>query len=130
MPNDTFDIEGARRTDRARREARRLHREHLWQQARDEADLAIRHLIEQYKPTRIIQWGSVLRPEQFSEISDIDIAIEGVDDMQTLSRIERELEAMVSFPLHLERFDRLHPEHQKQILMRGKVVYARADSLR
>jgi hypothetical protein len=31
-------------------------------------------LIKAYHPVRIYQWGSLLRPERFQEISDIDIA--------------------------------------------------------
>ena len=125
MADRTFDIEAARRNWRRREEARQQRLHELWLKAKDESDEAIRLLIEKYHPTRIIQWGSILRPERFSEISDIDIAVEGIDDMETWSKMERDLETALSFPLDLVRFDRLHPEHQKQILMRGEVVYER-----
>ncbi len=123
--SDSFDIAAARRNYRARGEECRARLRRLWERAREEADEAVRIVVEHYRPKRVIQWGSVLRPEAFTEISDIDIAVEGIDDMESWSRMERDLLAVVSFPLDLVRFDRIHPEHQRQILSRGVVVYER-----
>ena len=93
--------------------------------AKAEANRAIALIIERYEPRRVIQWGSVLRPERFTEISDIDIAMEGVTDPETWSRLETDVLAIVSFPLHLIPFEQVIPPHQQDILSRGKVVYER-----
>jgi len=42
-------------------------------------------IVREYKPLRIYQWGSLLEDRHFSEISDIDIAVEGITDAETLS---------------------------------------------
>lgn len=39
-------------------------------------------IINDFNPLRIYQWGSLLNKKHFSEISDIDIAIEGLVDPQ------------------------------------------------
>ena len=36
-------------------------------------------IVERFAPSRVWQWGSLLDRYSFSEISDIDIAIEGLD---------------------------------------------------
>lgn len=122
-----FDIEAARIAYRQRISARRDARERRRLQAQLEAEKVIEYIKERYSPRRIIQWGSILRPEHFTESSDIDIAVEGIADLEEWSRMERDVERMVTLPLDLVPFDRIHPEHQKQILLRGTVVYERPD---
>ena len=118
-----FDIPAARENWRKRVDERTRQRRELWEKARTEADRAIALIIERYKPRRVIQWGSVLRPERFTEISDIDIAVEGVTDPETWNRLETDVLAVVSFPLHLIPFEQVIPIHQQDILSRGRVVY-------
>lgn len=125
MADKPFDIEAAREHFRKRISEKAERRRELWLKAKVEAEQAVQLLIDRYKPSRIIQWGSVLKPEYFTEASDIDIAVEGIDDVEVWSDIERDLISITSFPLDLVRFDRLHPEHQSQILASGKVVYER-----
>ncbi|NEO27206.1 MAG: nucleotidyltransferase domain-containing protein [Kamptonema sp. SIO4C4] len=81
-------------------------------------------IIDRYNPQRIIQWGSVLEPKHFSEASDIDLAIAGVDVI-TFMTLLGEAEEMTDFPLDLLRWEEVHPSFQKVILMKGKVVYAK-----
>ena len=122
-----FDIQAARENWRKRVDERDRQRRKLWEKAKAEADHAVALIIERYKPRRVIQWGSVLRPERFTEISDIDIAVEGVTDPATWSQLERDVLAIVSFPLHLIPFEHVIPVHQQDILSRGRVVYERAN---
>ena len=75
----------------------------------------------------VIQWGSVLRQERFTEISDIDIAVEGITDPETWSHLETDVLAIVSFPLHLIPFEQVIPVHQQDILSRGNVIYERTN---
>ena len=122
-----FDIQAARENWRKRVDERNRQRRELWEKAKTEADRAVALIIERYRPRRVIQWGSVLRPERFTEISDIDIAAEGVTDPETWSRLETDVLAVVSFPLHLIPFEQVIAVHQQDILSRGKVVYERAN---
>lgn len=118
-----FDIQAARENWRKRVDERNQQRRELWERAKTEADCAVALIIERYEPRRVIQWGSVLRPERFTEISDIDIAVEGITDPETWSRLETDVLAVVSFPLHLIPFEQVIPVHQQDILARGRVVY-------
>ena len=120
-----FDIEAARRNYRRRQAQRKTTLLERWQQARREADAAVQIVIDHYRPERIIQWGSILRPDRFTEMSDIDIAVEGVTDPETWSKMERELLDCVSFSLDLVPFEKLRTEHKSDILKRGIVVYER-----
>ena len=64
-------------------------------------------------PVRIYQWGSLLRREPFSEISDIDLAVEGLDDSGSFFILLSEADEMS---------DLLHAE---SIVKKGKLIYER-----
>jgi len=49
-------------------------RERAWEVARQIADF----LRREYKPTRIVAFGSIVHPEMFGLHSDIDIAVDGI----------------------------------------------------
>ena len=51
-----------------------------------------------YRPLRVYQWGSLLHPEHFSEISDIDIALEGLSSPEEYFAILGDVMNMSSFP--------------------------------
>lgn len=80
-----------------------------------------------FGPSRVIQWGSVLEPAHFSEMSDIDLAIEGVGSVAFLDLL-RVAEEYTSFPLDVVRWENLEPEFQRIILMKGKVRYCQSSS--
>jgi predicted nucleotidyltransferase len=85
---------------------------------------AIIHLItKEYRPTRIYQWGSVLRPGGFRLYSDIDIAVEGITDAQTFFRILETSQKMTQFPLDLVQIEKIAPEYAEDIRRNGKVLY-------
>jgi predicted nucleotidyltransferase len=48
--------------------------------ARKDFDRIVDHIARTYRPKRIWQWGSLIDGHHFSERSDIDIAIEGIED--------------------------------------------------
>jgi predicted nucleotidyltransferase len=122
-----FDIEAARKTYQQKIASWNEARHRRWLEATKEAARIIDYIAVNYRPRRIIQWGSLLRPDRFTENSDIDIAVEGISSPGTWSRMEREVEGITTMPLDLVPFDRIHREHQNQILSRGKVVYERPD---
>jgi predicted nucleotidyltransferase len=104
-----------------RQKAKRLT---LWQEAYQDAQSIVEMIIQKYKPKQIIQWGSILEPAHFSEISDIDLAVVGLDPI-VFMRLLADAEAMTSFPLDIVQFESLHPSFQKIILMKGQVIYGK-----
>jgi predicted nucleotidyltransferase len=76
--------------------------------------------------TRVRTWGSMLRPDRFTELSDVDVCVEGISSPQTWSRLERDLLDVVRLPLDLVRWETLMEPHRESIVARGKVVYESA----
>lgn len=62
--------------DRSKKRAVSLDKrfQEAWRDCRAIAGL----IATRYQPRRIYQWGSLLHRAEFSEISDIDLAVEGV----------------------------------------------------
>ena len=90
--------------------------------AQRDAENIIAMIIQKYHPQQIIQWGSLLEPKHFSEASDIDLAIVGLDALSFM-RLLSDAEVMTEFPLDLIQFEQIHPSFQRIILMKGKIIY-------
>ncbi len=82
-------------------------------------------IIKKYNPKRIYQWGSLLHPEQFSEISDIDIAVEGIGSAETFFKLFGEADAMTKAPLDLVELEKVEPVHRESIIRKGRLIYER-----
>lgn len=82
-------------------------------------------IIENYKPNCVWQWGSLLDRRRFSEISDIDIALEGMERTIDIFDIHRRAEEMTDFALDIVDVARIEPEYKALILEKGKKVYER-----
>ena len=132
MSNETvtgsFDMEAARRSYRERQHAHRHALRKRWTAAKSDADAIVAGIRERWNPERIVVWGSLLRPELFTEYSDIDIAVEGVNDMEQWSEMERWALQQTEFSLDLIPLDKIHPEHRTRILNKGMVVHEREAS--
>jgi predicted nucleotidyltransferase len=100
----------------------KAQRQVLWQQARQDAETITAMIVAKYQPQQIIQWGSVLAPEHFSEASDIDLAVVGLDAIKFMGLLA-DAETMTHFPLDLVRWEAIHPAFQRIILMKGKIIY-------
>ena len=112
----------SRHAERRERLRRRL------QTAQRDAARIISTIAEEYPPRRIYQWGSLVHTERFREISDIDIAIEGMTcDERTLARIRALAESMTDLHVDLVVMERL--EHGRAELIRrfGRVVWHDGD---
>ena len=99
--------------------------EQLYKSAcRDFTDIC-KIIIEKYNPTALWQWGSLLDQKHFSEISDIDIALEGVVETAVFFQILRDTERMTSFPLDIIQLEAVEPVFAAKIKQNGKVIYER-----
>lgn len=73
----------ARQRQQALRESRRIRQERGWEVARRAAGL----LRERFGASRVVVFGSLLRPEVFDERSDVDLAVWGVADKKYLRAV-------------------------------------------
>ena len=120
-----LDIEACRRNLAARQSVRRRENRKLWNRARADASAIVACIVRRYRPERVWQWGSVLRPAMFGPFSDIDIAVEGEYDAETWFQLLGEVWAMTEFSLDCVDLRRIEPEFADLIRLKGKVVYER-----
>ena len=120
-----FDIAAARENLRKRQVAQRQSLAIMVGQARIDAERIVAMLIQNYRPQRIHQWGSLLRPERFREWSDIDIALEGLVDPLDGLRALDVASTLTQFPVDIVELERIHPAHAKTIREEGRMVYER-----
>lgn len=103
-----------------------MHRNvNLEKQATSDVETIIAMIIRCYRPRRIFQWGSLLRPGAFKPYSDIDIAIEGLTDAEQFFALLGQAQACARFPLDIVQLEKIAPEHAEDIRRYGKLVYER-----
>ncbi len=105
--------------------ARQARIDALYAQACADFDAIVDMIVREALPRRIVQWGSLLRPERFRPYSDIDVALEGVSDPALLSRICGLAEELTRFPVDIVQLERIEPEFRESIEANGRVVYER-----
>ena len=107
-----------------RRTERREHLRERLEQARADFDKIVRHIIHEYEPIRVYQWGSLVSGETFQDISDIDIAVEGIEDSAFLRMVD-DCERLSRFPLHIVRLEDIRAVHRENIIREGVLVHGR-----
>jgi len=114
-----------RKNFRERQERRRRELEERLETARKDFDRIVAHIARTYQPKRIWQWGSLIDGHHFSELSDIDIAIEGIEDPKTFFAILGDAMDMSSLPVDVVQIETIHPAYADSIRSRGRIVYER-----
>ena len=129
MSNESDPVKQRAREARAFLEKKEAGRsEHLrqsFERAWRDFEAIVSLIIENYAPKRIYQWGSLLDEGTFSEISDIDVALEGVTDPAVFLKLANEAEELTSFPLDIVQMECIHPLHAEDIRRKGRLVYER-----
>jgi len=120
-----FDTAKARRTLDLKWTQEKKRARRLWEEARRDASAIVQMLIRKYDPRRIYQWGSVLDESRFTEMSDLDIGVEGVESAERFFAMCGDAQAMTRFSLDLVEMEKIEPEFADIIRMKGKVVYER-----
>jgi predicted nucleotidyltransferase len=110
---------------RACKDRRKLELAARLKAARRDFDAVVATIVREYEPVRIYQWGSLLEDRDFSELSDIDIAVEGIKDPAALSGLRSRAERLSDFPLDIVAIERIHPAYAEHIRRRGRIVYER-----
>ena len=111
----------AKRRERLRRRLQTAQRDAAW---------IISSIAEEYRPRRIYQWGSLVHTERFREISDIDIAIEGMScDEQVLASIRSRADSMTDLHVDLVVMERLERGRANLIRRFGRVAWQDGDTV-
>ena len=125
--NPCMDIQAAARAERLRRSKRRASREALLERALADAARLVAAIADEHRPLRIWQWGSLVHPERFSEISGIDIAVEGLEGGErALSSIRDTADSLTSFHVDLVEIEELDPGRAELIRRFGRVAWERS----
>ncbi len=95
----------------------------LYDRAIRDFDAIKEMIIDRYHPRRIYQWGSLLDRSMFRDYSDIDIAVEGVDEPARFFKMYGEAEKLTDFPLDLLDINLIEPEFSDIIKQKGVQVY-------
>ena len=95
----------------------------LYERAIRDFDVIKEMIIHQYQPRRIYQWGSLLDRSKFRDYSDIDIAVEGVDEPARFFKMYGDAEKLTDFPLDLLDINCIEPEFADIIKLKGVTVY-------
>lgn len=120
----TVDVAAAARWVTSCRAGRRAVLQERLSSARRDADRVIAMIADRYAPPRIYQWGSLLRPHRFSEISDI--AIDGIDgDQAWLAEAHTQAEALTRYHVDLVVLQRLEVGRADLIRRFGAIAWRR-----
>lgn len=127
MPSDTFQQDVATIRDFVGRKvaATKARNEARWRQAVADAEAIIAMIKTDYQPVAIYQWGSVLNKEQFSNISDIDIAVQGLTSAEQFFELIGKAETLTRLPLDIVEMEHVEPEYAHLIKTYGRCVWKR-----
>ena len=109
--------------DRDRRREARL--DARFEIARRDARAIVAQIAAQVNPRRVYQWGSLLDRTRFSEISDIDIAVEGLRDPAEFFRTLGIAMQGTTLPVDVVELEKVPPETAEHIRARGALVHER-----
>ncbi|MFW5744053.1 MAG: nucleotidyltransferase family protein [Spirochaetota bacterium] len=112
---------------RAKRDRKQAELADRLRRARADAERIRERIVQEVGPTRIYQWGSLLNGEHFSEISDIDFALEGLAGPAEYSRALGIAMEETTFPVDIIDLDKLSCENRERIVRRGRIVYERRE---
>ena len=111
--------------DREKRRRERL--DESYAQATRDARAIVSEIAAQVNPRRIYQWGSLLDRKRFSEISDLDIAVEGLNGPAEFFRVLGIAMNATVLPVDVVELEKLPADVAERIRMRGALVHERRD---
>jgi predicted nucleotidyltransferase len=94
-----------------------------YKQAVDDAKKIIEGIATKFRVGRIYQWGSLLDRSRFSEISDIDIAVEGVQSPKDFFAILGLAMECTQFPVDVVEMENLSAKTADRIRRTGRLVH-------
>ena len=109
---------------RRRRDSRRKFLAKRLETARRDRDAIITEIARLYHPRGIYTWGSLVDDRHFSEMSDIDIALEGITDPASLSAIRGTAERMTTISVDIVALEHVHAAYADFIRRHGRLLHA------
>ena len=111
--------------DRARR--RRARVDERYAQATRDARAIVSEIAAQVNPRHIYQWGSLLDRRRFSEISDLDIAVEGLNGPAEFFQVLGIAMNATALPVDVVELEKVPADIAERIRKQGVLVHERSD---
>ena len=118
-----IDLDKVRAFLDGKRERTRHTRAVLLEQAQSDARAIIERIARAHNPSRIYQWGSLIETGHFTELSDIDIALEGLRSAEEYFAILGDVMGMTAFPLDIIELEKVDTETAERIRRQGRIVH-------
>jgi predicted nucleotidyltransferase len=122
---DSFNIKKAKFFLLEKEQKRKNALDKKYREAYKNFENIVDHIIKNYSPAKIYQWGSLLNKRNFSEISDIDIAIEGIVSVEKMFQIYGDIMDLSNFHVDIVQMEKIEPEFAQLIREKGKLIYER-----
>ena len=123
MSDLPIDLDKVRTFLDRKRERTRRARTALLERAQSDALAIIERIARVHNPSRIYQWGSLVETGHFTELSDIDIALEGLRGAEEYFAILGEVMGMTASPLDIIELEKVGAETAEGIRRRGRIVH-------
>lgn len=120
-----IDLDAVRAFLEKKDERRRALLDERFDAAQADFEGIVGRILERHSPRRIYQWGSLLDRAKFSEISDIDVAVEGLGGPEAYFALLGDVMTMSDFPLDIVELEKVGPENARCIRENGRLVYER-----
>jgi len=122
-----IDLDRARAflVDKKRRRNQRI--DERYARATRDARAIISEIVVQVNPRHIYQWGSLLDRSRFSEISDLDIVVEGLNGPAELFTILGIAMNATALPVDIIELEKVPPDVAERIRTRGALVHERSE---
>ena len=121
------DLDQARAFLADRKRRRRARVDERYAQATHDARAIVSEIAAQVNPRRIYQWGSLLDRKRFSEISDLDIAVEGLTGPAEFFQVLGIAMNGTSLPVDVVELEKVPADVAERIRKRGALVHERRD---
>ena len=121
------DLEQARAFQAEKERRRQAWIDARFEQATRDANAIVAAIAEQVNPRRVYQWGSLLDRSRFSEISDIDIAVEGLSGPAEFFRTLGIAMDGTSLRIDVIELEKVPEDIAERIRSRGALVHERSD---
>ena len=110
-----------------REQRRRARIDERYAQATRDVRTIVSEIAAQVNPRRIYQWGSLLDRRRFSEISDLDIAVEGLNGPAEYFQVLGIAMNATALPIGIVELEKVPADIAEHIRKRGVLVHERSD---
>ena len=122
------DLDQVRAFLAERERRRRAKLDERYARAGRDVRAIVSEIATQVNPRRIYQWGSLLDRNRFSEISDVDIAVEGLNGAAEFFQALGIAMNGTDLPVDVVEMEKLPADVAQRIRDRGALVHERQDS--